>query len=314
MSTASSVVGDFSLTNSNCHYGYCISAATHSEEFRYVIYFPSMPFTVSYWQYLNEQAYYPLIFNGGPYGAVPNSNENTFYFWFQSPPNIIWHDTNGYGPVSSSVYFPLNTWTFLTLVFTSTQVFLYANGGSQLDITLTANWGANFPLASIFVTGGHYDDLSVFPYALTASQVATLYNSGLPGICTCPTGTYQSGTECVNICSPGFYNNMGVCTWCPVNSYCPGNTVSPIPCPSGTYSMAGSGNLLNCTCGYFYNFDSAIVPSVNPLNMTTKNSVAGDFSLTNSNCHSGYCPSAAYFQSNQFKLPLWILSFSFYLW
>ena len=116
------------------------------------------------------------------------------------------------------------------------------------------------------------------------------------------------------------YNNMGVCFWCPANFYCPG-TSAPIPCPSETWLILWQGLVSWCCwtvhADIFYNFDSAIVPSVNPLNMTTKNSVAGDFSLTNSNCHSGsaYCLSDAtysedfrfitYFPSNPFTVSYW---------
>ena len=173
-----------------------------------------------------------------------------------------------------------------TLVFNQTAATFYLNGGDQF-VARYPTYGSQLPVVNLFINGGYYDDLSVFPYALTSSQVATLYNSGFPGICTCPTGTYQNGTECVNSCSPGFYNNMGVCSWYPANFYCLG-TSAPVACPSGTCSMAGSGYLSNCTCGYFYNFDSVIVPSVNPLNICISQA-EGSLSLVNSNCRYGSC-------------------------
>ena len=139
---------------------------------------------------------------------------------------MIWHDTDTFGSIVSSRYFPLNTWVFLTVVFTNTQVIFYANGVNTIVITFNYAWGANFPTASMFVIGGYYDDLSIFPYALNASQVNTLCRSGFPGICTCPPGTYQNGTQCRNGCS--YYNNLGTCILCPANSYCLLNSAAPI--------------------------------------------------------------------------------------
>ena len=50
---------------------------------------------------------------------------------------MIWHDTDTFGSVASSRYFPLNVWMFLTVVFTNTQEIFYSNGANPIYITFT---------------------------------------------------------------------------------------------------------------------------------------------------------------------------------
>jgi GH25 family lysozyme M1 (1,4-beta-N-acetylmuramidase) len=91
---------------------------------------------------------------------------------------------------------PLNTWTHLAFVATSTGVTLYANGVQKGTVSvsnfeLPRNYiGADqFPgvtnVLSDFFIGG-LDDIQIFNRALSAAEIASIYNAGSSGLVRAP--------------------------------------------------------------------------------------------------------------------------------
>ena len=122
--------GSLSLVNSNCHYGpgSCIQGTNHLTDQNYRFHFdcPSNPFTISFWQYITEQSGSHFIFNDGPAGGAP-TGDDIFYFQLLSSSytDLIWHNRYSYTQINVSTFPPLNTWTYLSIVFTSTNVDVY---------------------------------------------------------------------------------------------------------------------------------------------------------------------------------------------
>jgi GH25 family lysozyme M1 (1,4-beta-N-acetylmuramidase) len=95
---------------------------------------------------------------------------------------------------------PLNTWTHLAFVATSSTVTLYANGVQKGTISASnfelprAFFGvdtfANIP--ADYLLGG-VDELQIYTTALSASQIASIYNAGSAGLVRAPEFTSVTG-------------------------------------------------------------------------------------------------------------------------
>jgi concanavalin A-like lectin/glucanase superfamily protein len=95
---------------------------------------------------------------------------------------------------------PLNTWTHLAIVANSSTVTLYANGVQKGTVS-----ASNFELPRAFfgvdtfasvpddyMVGG-VDELQIYTYALSASDVASIYNAGSSGLVRAPEFTSITG-------------------------------------------------------------------------------------------------------------------------
>jgi GH25 family lysozyme M1 (1,4-beta-N-acetylmuramidase) len=95
---------------------------------------------------------------------------------------------------------PLNTWTHLAFVATSSTVTLYANGVQKGTISASnfelprAFFGvdtfANIP--ADYLLGG-VDELQIYTNALSASQIASIFNAGSAGLVRAPEFTSVTG-------------------------------------------------------------------------------------------------------------------------
>ena len=101
--------GSLSLVNSNCHYGpgSCIQGTNHltDQNYRFNFDCQSNPFTISFRQYITEQAGDPFIFVDGSAGGAP-TGEDIFYFQFVFNTNLIWHDQYTYTQINVNTIFP----------------------------------------------------------------------------------------------------------------------------------------------------------------------------------------------------------------
>ena len=100
--------------------------------------------------------------------------------------------------------------------------------------------------------------------------------------------------QCVP-CDAGFFKSqMGdnLCLTCPVDHYCPEQSVNPIACPKDSVSLAQSSSIYDCTCtvGNFHQYSHGLSPS-----LVCVSCQAGSYSsqLNASACTD--CPSNTYY-------------------
>ncbi len=132
-------------------------------------------YTISFWAKHN-------VANKMPIG----SRSGTTYYWYG---DNSWKYTHGgvsgefYYPKSVSI--PYGTWGHFTVTYDGINVRIYRNGvfESYKATTGTADFSNGFYLgwgypSSSYHFNGQLDDIRIYNYALTATQVKTLYNGG----------------------------------------------------------------------------------------------------------------------------------------
>ena len=84
-------------------------------------------------------------------------------------------------------------------------------------------------------------------------------NENHDGCEACPdrTSSRSGSASCTSPCyRAGTYYNSGTCAQCPQNHYCPKDTLDPIPCPFGSYSMTGKSECTGCPDGQYWDSNS----------------------------------------------------------
>ena len=105
------------------------------------------------------------------------STNNLNYHWLDNAATYNW---------DSGINVPLNQWSFVALVVEPTQgtVYLINTNGSQSAVNVVANAVRTFsdtiriggdPNAAARTVNGSIDEVAIFPYALSASQIQSLY-------------------------------------------------------------------------------------------------------------------------------------------
>ena len=136
----------------------------------------------------------PTSFNTN-YNAV-FTKKYSFYFGFHQDNSFINYGSSGtaFGTEYKSTYtFSLDTWYYLTATADGTNIKMYVNGvlNDTFADTNTAQISntSNTPYIGGFDNSGDYDTykgqidaLAIFDYALSSSQITTLYGSSSTGI------------------------------------------------------------------------------------------------------------------------------------
>lgn len=141
--------------------------------------------TMSFWYYADD---YGLV------AGARASNTDAFAFWPYDASNFYWIGRNGGGGTVTASNPGLNQWvhcvavqngTSATLYLTPTSTGTTATTTGTLDGALSATLGNSFRVASDAHAGSYFngkvDEVAVWNSALSASDVTTLYNSGVPG-------------------------------------------------------------------------------------------------------------------------------------
>jgi hypothetical protein len=158
---------------------------------------PSLQMTVSAWVKRTDNTadgmWHPIVSSGG------NLNNGTGWFFSFSPSwgelrFYIGDNTNHYINANIS-NFPVNEWQFLTATVTNSNFSLYLNGRelNTLNHSVSAIVYDSSPLkiGTLCYCGcgdhtfqGYLDDVKIFPYARTESQIKADYTAGLAGMST----------------------------------------------------------------------------------------------------------------------------------
>ena len=136
--------------------------------------------TISAW--FNVSAFGDAVISGG------SSGSDRFYMQIYNSTTIRYGSGLGFDdfivPTLST-----GTWYHVALVHNGTSAALYLNNsqsssGSQVVESPTANYGSSLKIGSYF-SGSNYfqgllDEVAVFDSALSASNITSIYNSGVP--------------------------------------------------------------------------------------------------------------------------------------
>ena len=127
----------------------------------------------------------------------PTDTSSTPVFFFQgtalnSEPNYLFLDASqklhvgtwGNNGIASTASIPLNTWTYIAITYDGSTYKTYINGSFDHSDTLTTNIILNQYIIGFDTIDpkfiGQIDNLKVYPYALTSSQINSDYNSISP--------------------------------------------------------------------------------------------------------------------------------------
>lgn len=130
---------------------------------------------------------------------------NRFYVQLNSTSNIRYGNDSGFDDISISTVSSSN-WYHLATVQSGTTVTVYLNGSSQGSATVAAinsDWGNNFRIGSIFSNTGFrfnglLDEAAIWKTALDASNIAAIYNGGMPISLTSNLGNYTQSSNLVH--------------------------------------------------------------------------------------------------------------------
>lgn len=150
-----------------------------------LIYMPTI-LTVSLWIYPTANPTsglsIPFAFSDG------TSSSNQFYINSSGALKYSWYTTVGSGGDIGTTNITLNTWSHLAITFNAGTFTFYVNGVVSASVTSTGNMcvygnvnmtnifiGSNTPGYNAFA--GYVDDVRIYTSALSASQIAGLYNN-----------------------------------------------------------------------------------------------------------------------------------------
>ncbi|HYC39247.1 MAG TPA: HYR domain-containing protein, partial [Chitinophagaceae bacterium] len=190
------------------------------------------------------------------FGALSAGSFRAFYGGAAGPNNVLVR--GGSGDVLITGVNPAAT--FITIVYNGTNTVVYRNGANPTTYNVTFNNVGSTPLyvgaynttAATSAMNGRLDEFGLFNRALTAGEVAQLYNNCPTTASSCPSNITVNNTpgQCGAVVT---YNT-------PVGSdNCPGATTTQIAgLPSGSFFPVGtttntfratdaSGNQTNCT-------------------------------------------------------------------
>ena len=157
------------------------------------IYDGTTSLTVSFWANLTDTGGYQFIFDSVDGG----SSRIGFTIARRSNGNFIWlvnDDTNHMSTAYTvDIGFTLNNWHHVVLVYDKTNSnYYYYRDGIQYSVTPTISTNSNTSFYSLkigrpsitnsYYTDGKIDAVSIYNYALSSSQVTTLYGSSSTGI------------------------------------------------------------------------------------------------------------------------------------
>lgn len=144
----------------------------------------NQPMTVSLWAKRTSASNINTLF-----AKRPDCGAQVHYLlqWYE-PGDWFHFGSSGGGVHTTADKLPLNTWTFVTVSFDGTIATMYINGSpvasnpmSFYPNTEPLTLGAEPSCPDYF--NGLIDELAFFSRALTAEEIAALYNAGSGGVC-----------------------------------------------------------------------------------------------------------------------------------
>lgn len=219
---------------------------------------------------------------------------------------ILWPATGGSINVKDSGGVGIgnyNVWLHIVLVMDRTSYKLYLNGVNYYTGVMVQ--GLVTPVIYPAQGGGYVDELVIYPRAISATEVTSLYSSGVkvPSdgyLCTsCASGYLGVGSNCQSCSAGSFCPNSSISMTCPANTFSGPAQASCTSCPGVGTGPVGSTSLSNCVCPvgtslpscapcavgtYAANAGQSVCTSC-PAN---SNSVAGATAALQCNCNTGY--------------------------
>lgn len=142
--------------------------------------------------------------SNGNFYIIFKSGGTTHNFYPQTPGATSYSTTNSTGYNRNLCD---GNWHNIVITFSGTTVKVYTDGTEWISDTLNASYaggGSQYVIGRNGNSAGYYmngslDEISTFEYALTATQVANIYNSGTPvhvgsfGLNLSPTGYWRGG-------------------------------------------------------------------------------------------------------------------------
>lgn len=122
----------------------------------------------------------PLFSNGGLAMSEGGTGGGTY-----TPGVLYWY--NGSASIILDVTLTENVWNHIVIVFDGTTITTYKDGSNPVTTTITApselkfNTIGKYFAANSNILNGELDQVCVFDYALSASQVSTLYGNSAAG-------------------------------------------------------------------------------------------------------------------------------------
>ena len=122
----------------------------------------------------------PLLSNGGLAMSEGGTGGGTY-----TPGVLYWY--NGSASIILDVTLTENVWNHIVIVFDGTTITTYKDGSNPVTTTITApselkfNTIGKYFAANSNILNGELDQVCVFDYALSASQVSTLYGNNSAG-------------------------------------------------------------------------------------------------------------------------------------
>ena len=147
-----------------------------------------------------------LVLSGG------SSNSDRFYFQQFSATALRYGSSSGFVDFTIPTV-SASTWYHMAIVHNGTSALAYFNGSpsssNPLTVTApTANYGTALKVGAYYtgssVFGGLLDEVSVFDSALSASNITSIYNDGVPN---------DLGTDGLNLSPVGWWRMGDGGTW-----------------------------------------------------------------------------------------------------
>ena len=148
--------------------------------------------TITQWIRLNTNSEYDVL-------TTRRSNGNGYQIYAQSG------DFKYYGGnvrIFGTSVFAANTWYNVTVTHSGSSLTGYVDGaivGSAISDTYVSGGGANFYIgrhaAGTQYTNGYLDEIGMWNSVLTAEEIASIYNRGVPIDLTANAGDYTSASD-----------------------------------------------------------------------------------------------------------------------